>query len=183
MKIRFLRIGCLTLLFAIVCSCAYNAGPSPRISSRKFGDIPKYHQTEKQITAMWGRPDDRSGPSTNVYSVYHVGNREVWIHFEASPPHYISWYRAGPPCFNAAHVIGHRRLSDLKFTYDLTYQQVAAVWGRPDSFAGSGVDYFVYTLNKRQVVWMAFDYRASNRLLVATLRDTRTGQGEHLIRQ
>jgi hypothetical protein len=100
--------------------------------------------------------------------------------FGASPPHEITWIRGGPPCNKAAHSTGHRRLSDLKFTPDLTYQQVTAIWGRPDSFGGSGIDYFLYQLREDNVVWLEFEPDAPYRLLGGYIRNPKTRQNEGL---
>jgi len=74
------------------------------------------------------------------------------------------------------HVASGRRLSDLKFTADLTRDQVSAVWGQPDGKRGSGVEYLAYKLKDGEEVLMEFLPEAPYRLHGAIVVFPRTGQ-------
>jgi hypothetical protein len=143
---------------------------------RKLSDIDfTTNSTQSQVATIWGPPDDYTG-SGNAYLVYRIGNQEVWMQFEPVPPHRLANVRIMPPSDQIAHVVGERKLSDIKFTANLTYQQVVAIWGRPDTFGGSGINYFVYQLNDGEQVWMQFLPKPPYCLNAAILVSPRTGQ-------
>jgi hypothetical protein len=74
-----------------------------------------------------------------------------------------------------------RRLNDLKFSADLTQEQVEAVWGAPDGHRGSGIDYFEYTLDDGSEVWLAYFNGVPPRKLMGALRfNPSIKQFEHL---
>jgi hypothetical protein len=60
------------------------------------------------------------------------------------------------PAYHTSNNANKRRLNDLKFSADLTQEQVEAVWGSPDGHRGSGIDYFEYTLQDGSEVWLAY---------------------------
>jgi hypothetical protein len=67
------------------------------------------------------------------------------------------------------HVGHERNLSDIRFTADLTQEQVVTIWGQPDGYRGSGIAYVEYTLKDGQEVWMTFLLGSPHRLNWALL--------------
>jgi hypothetical protein len=127
--------------------------------------------TENQVIAVWGLPEAYAG-TNDCYWVYYVGDKEQWIEFKTEPPHYFMPVAWMPP---AAKVVPERRtrkLSDLTITNGITYEQVTAVWGRPDYFPPTGTEYFAYLLENGQEVWFEFDnmhppYRSLGAIVVS----------------
>ena len=73
------------------------------------------------------------------------------------------------------------RLNDLKFSADLTQEQVEAGWGDPDGHRGSGIDYFEYALEDGSEVWLAYLNGVPPRKLMGALRfNPSSKQFEHL---
>ena len=126
------------------------------MASRKLSDIDfKDTLNREHVTAAWGLPDAYAGLN-NAYCVYRVEEKEVWMTFEPLPPYRLLAVRNVPPSGQIAQKAGGRRLSDVTFQAGITYGQIASVWGRPDRFTGSGIDYFVYLLGNGQEVRMEF---------------------------
>jgi hypothetical protein len=74
-----------------------------------------------------------------------------------------------------------RSLNDLKFSADLTQEQVEAGWGDPDGHRGSGIDYFEYALEDGSEVWLAYLNGVPPRKLMGALRfNPSSKQFEHL---
>jgi len=72
-------------------------------------------------------------------------------------------------------------LNDLKFSADLTQEQVEAGWGDPDGHRGSGIDYFEYALEDGSEVWLAYLNGVPPRKLMGALRfNPSSKQFEHL---
>jgi hypothetical protein len=80
-------------------------------------------------------------------------------------------------------VICKRKLSDIKFTADLTRDQVAAIWGPPDGKRGSGIAYIEYSLEDGQEVWLQFISGPPYRLQGAILLSPSTGQHKSLFEE
>ena len=62
-----------------------------------------------------------------------------------------------------------RRLEDIKFTADLTKDELVSIWGKPDGGRGSGIDYIEYTLEDGREVWVNFLPEPPYRLNIALL--------------
>src|SRR5215469_15069234 len=66
--------------------------------------------------------------------------------------------------------VNKREITDIQFTPNLTHAQVTAIWGQMDGPRGSGVQYFGYSLEGGQEVWLSFlpdpPYRLNMALLV-----------------
>lgn len=69
-----------------------------------------------------------------------------------------------------------RALTEIKLTGDLTREQVAALWGPPDDFRGSGVDYLEYHLSDGNELWLEFFPEPPYRLRHALLFSAKTRQ-------
>jgi hypothetical protein len=95
-----------------------------------------------------------------------------WFAYGCSKPMQHGEERTLP----SAHVTHARKLSDIKFTADMTKDQVAAVWGEPDGKRGFGIAYVEYTLEDGQEVWIQFMLEAPYRLLAAIIVSPQTGQ-------
>jgi len=95
-----------------------------------------------------------------------------WITYGCSKPTQHGEERTPP----FTHVTSARKLSDIKFTADLTREQVAAVWGAPDGHRGFGIDYYAYTLEDGQEVRIQFTPEAPYQLLAVIIVSPQTGQ-------
>ncbi len=66
-------------------------------------------------------------------------------------------------------------MSDLTLTNGISYQQVTAVWGRPDFFPQTSLDYLSFQLENRQEVQILFGRDPPYRALGAFLIDQQKG--------
>lgn len=134
-----------------------------------FGDIDySTNVTKDQVIAIWGAPDAYAG-TNNCFCVYRVKDREAWLGFEARPPYRLAAFRPMPPAAKASPEKRARKLNDLAITNGITYQQVTAAWGRPESFPSAGISYCSYPFEDGQEVWFEFDFRPPYRALSALL--------------
>ena len=127
--------------------------------------------TFDRVVAALG-PAQPYGPAREMIT-YGFGSGEdarlwLWLSFEAAEPRRLT--RAivqrldRPHCmrwepivlFNALEITKRRRLGQLDFSRRLSVADVAAVWGPPDSEAGSGIQYWVYQMADGEVQLLVF---------------------------
>jgi hypothetical protein len=179
-----MKYGLFVCICALVIFTACGRGSFKRAAAdRKITDFDYTNLTESQVIAAWGPPDaytDYAG-TNDFFCVYDVGKKEQWMAFKTEPPHALIVVMWMP---SAAKVVPKRRtrkLSDLTITNGITYEQVTAVWGRPDCFPPTGIEYFSYQLDQGQAVWFEFDtVHPPYPAIIATLFDQQNKRGKHL---
>lgn len=182
-----MKYGLFVCICALLALTACRENSSNRIkraaADRKITDL-NYTNTEAQIITAWGPPDayaDYAG-TNNFFRVYCVADHEEWIAFKTEPPHQIIVFLWMPPAANVIPERRTRKLSDLTITNGIMYEQVTAVWGRPDYFPPTGIEYYAYLLENGQEVWFEFDVtHPPYRSLGAIFFDPKKGTSKHLI--
>ena len=151
-------------------------------ADRKITDFDYTNLTEAQVIAVWGPPDaytDYAG-TNNFFSVYRVGDNEQWMAFKAEPPHHLIDYMWMPPAAKVVFEKRTRKLSDLTITNGITYEHVTAVWGRPDYFPPTGIEYYSFLFEHNEEVWIQFDFmHPPYRALGASLINRQNGKITH----
>jgi hypothetical protein len=123
--------------------------------------------TREQVRAVWGDPTP-GGPAGEM-ATYWLENRElqVWLSFSSSEPHELTrailldWHNPVVPktkmLLNRIEATKTRRRNQLDFRRPLTAADVYAVWGPPDSVAGSGIEHWGYAMADGTVASLIFD--------------------------